>query len=151
MTNAEARFNNSLRPRKPEGSLGRTAQDGHLVSHTAPELCKPVFTASGFIPGVSPHVMHALNVINTALGVLLLELRCPALKYTCSIRIYALYGAFCYQSCMLALTQSSHDFMFCARPFAANAAHLTETRPRAHNDFKHRMLWRRRKKRTVWF
>ena len=37
--NAEARFNNSLRPRKPEGSLGRTAQDGHLDSHTAPELC----------------------------------------------------------------------------------------------------------------
>ena len=41
MTNAEARFNNSLRPRKPEGSLGRTAQDGHLDSHTAPELCVP--------------------------------------------------------------------------------------------------------------
>ena len=39
MTNAEARFNNSLRPRKPEGSLGRPAQDGHLDSHTAPELC----------------------------------------------------------------------------------------------------------------
>ena len=38
MTNAEARFNNSLRPRKPEGSLGRTAQDVHLDSHTAPEL-----------------------------------------------------------------------------------------------------------------
>ena len=28
----------SLRPRKPEGSLGRTAQDVHLDSHTAPEL-----------------------------------------------------------------------------------------------------------------
>ena len=27
MSNAEARFNKSLRPRKPEGSLGRTAQD----------------------------------------------------------------------------------------------------------------------------
>ena len=40
MTNAEARFNKSLRPRKPEGSLGRTAQDGHLDSHTAPELCQ---------------------------------------------------------------------------------------------------------------
>ena len=39
MTNAEAWFNNSLRPRKPEGSLGRTAQDGHLDCHTAPELC----------------------------------------------------------------------------------------------------------------
>ena len=37
-TNAEAWFNKSLRPRKPEGSLGRTAQDGHLDSHTAPEL-----------------------------------------------------------------------------------------------------------------
>ena len=38
MTNAEARFNKFLRPRKPEGSLGRTAQDVHLDSHTAPEL-----------------------------------------------------------------------------------------------------------------
>ena len=37
-TNAEAGFNKSLRPRKPEGSLGRTAQDGHLDSHTASEL-----------------------------------------------------------------------------------------------------------------
>ena len=33
-----ARFNKSLRPWKPEGSLGRTAQDGNLDSHTAPEL-----------------------------------------------------------------------------------------------------------------
>ena len=42
-TNAEAgRFNNSLRPRKPEGSLGRTAQDVHLNSHTAPELSPAV-------------------------------------------------------------------------------------------------------------
>ena len=38
MTNAEARFSKSLRPQKPEGSLGRTAQDVHLDSHTAPEL-----------------------------------------------------------------------------------------------------------------
>ena len=38
MTNAEARFSNSLRPRKPEGSLGRTAQDVHLDSHIAPDL-----------------------------------------------------------------------------------------------------------------
>ena len=38
MTNAEARCNKSLRPQKPEGSLGRTAQDVHLDSHTAPEL-----------------------------------------------------------------------------------------------------------------
>ena len=38
VTNAEARFNNSLRPQKPEGSLGRTGQDGHLDSRTAPEL-----------------------------------------------------------------------------------------------------------------
>ena len=38
MTNAEARCNNSLSPRKPEGSLRRTAQDGHLDCDTAPEL-----------------------------------------------------------------------------------------------------------------
>ena len=37
---SEAWFNKSLRPRKPEGSFGRTAQDGHLDSHTAPELCR---------------------------------------------------------------------------------------------------------------
>ena len=46
MTNAEARFNKSLRPRKPEGSLGRTAQDVHLDSHTAPELCALVLNKS---------------------------------------------------------------------------------------------------------
>ena len=39
MTNAEAWFSISVRPQKPEGSLGRTAQDGHLDSHTDPELC----------------------------------------------------------------------------------------------------------------
>ena len=39
MTNAEAWFNIALRPRKPDASLGRTAQDGHRDSHTAPELC----------------------------------------------------------------------------------------------------------------
>ena len=36
--NAEAWFNIALSPRKLVGSLGRTAQDGHLNSHTAPEL-----------------------------------------------------------------------------------------------------------------
>ena len=41
VTNAEARCNKSLRPRKPQGSLGRTAQDVHLDSNTAPELWKP--------------------------------------------------------------------------------------------------------------
>ena len=32
--NAEARFNVALRPRKPEGALGRPAQDGHLDSQS---------------------------------------------------------------------------------------------------------------------
>ena len=39
MTSAEALFNIALGPGKPEGSLGRTAQDVHLDSHTAPKLC----------------------------------------------------------------------------------------------------------------
>ena len=39
VTNAEALVNIALRPRKPEGSLGRTAQDAcHFDFHTAPEL-----------------------------------------------------------------------------------------------------------------
>ena len=50
MASAEARFSNSLRPRKPEGSLGRTAQDVHLDSHTAPEL----FTRFGFYVALRP-------------------------------------------------------------------------------------------------
>ena len=33
-------FSIALHPWKPEGSLGQTAQDSHLNSHTAPELCK---------------------------------------------------------------------------------------------------------------
>ena len=50
MTNAEAWFNIALRPRKPEGSLGRTAQDGHLDSHTAPEqLILPHESDASFI------------------------------------------------------------------------------------------------------
>ena len=31
-TNAEACFNIALRPRKPEGSLGRTSQDGSTLT-----------------------------------------------------------------------------------------------------------------------
>ena len=52
VTNAEAWFNIALRPRKPEGSLGQTAQDGHLDSHTAPELCwGHDLKVVGLIPG----------------------------------------------------------------------------------------------------
>ena len=51
---SEARFNKihirkvyaCLAVRKPEGSLGRTAQDVHLDSHTAPELCKLFYGSS---------------------------------------------------------------------------------------------------------
>ena len=62
MTNAEAWFNISLRPWKTEGSLGRTAQDGHLDSHTAPELCVEdvplvefMYLAYARLPGNSCH------------------------------------------------------------------------------------------------
>ena len=63
MTNAEARFNNSLRPRKPEGSLGRTAQDGHLDSHTAPELCKLPPTQKAPLNGSAPPHYTATRVL----------------------------------------------------------------------------------------
>ena len=38
---------------EPEGSLGRTAQDGHLDSHTAPELCKMALIAARLNAGVT--------------------------------------------------------------------------------------------------
>ena len=49
MTNAEARCNKSLRPRKPEGSLGRTAQDG-LNYETSPFYTFYLFI---FLPGAN--------------------------------------------------------------------------------------------------
>ena len=55
MTNAEAWFNIALRPRKLEGSLGGTAQDGHLDSHTDPELRTRRFVRS--------FVLFLLNVL----------------------------------------------------------------------------------------
>ena len=64
MTSAEARFSNSLRPRKPEGSLGRTAQDGHLDSHTAPELCPVLARIARDIPTLPnrAQLSHATNL-----------------------------------------------------------------------------------------
>ena len=53
MTNAEARFNKSLCPWKPEGSLGQTAQDIHLDSHTAPELWLYFFFYMSFLYSTS--------------------------------------------------------------------------------------------------
>ena len=66
MTNAEARFNKSLRPRKPEGSLGRTAQDVHLDSHTAPELWLNNNNNNSYIAlyPVNIYKLAALYIIN---------------------------------------------------------------------------------------
>ena len=65
MTNAEARFNKSLRPRKPEGSLGRTAQDSHLNSHTAPELCQKQNNNKKQIYIVPPSTRHPHGILGT--------------------------------------------------------------------------------------
>ena len=75
-------FNNSLRPRKPEGSLGRTAQDVHLDSHTAaPELwwCLlwRICIASLILKqnvGLSVSVAHDGNEYESALSFFLLFL-----------------------------------------------------------------------------
>ena len=79
MTNAEAWFNIALRPRKPEGSFGRTAQDGHLDSHTAPErgstsgqsliilyllACQVrVTVAAGDLPGLCCHCVRVMPLV----------------------------------------------------------------------------------------
>ena len=68
VTNAEARFNKSLRPRKPEGSLGRTAQDGHLDSHTAPELCKNYNLLTFYLKSFHMSDIRLINVHKEAKG-----------------------------------------------------------------------------------
>ena len=61
-------FNKSLRARKSEGSLGRPAQDGHLDSHTAPELwvclihCDLLNTVSWL--GVKHQLTYLLNTVH---------------------------------------------------------------------------------------
>ena len=71
MTSAEARFNKSLRPRKPEGSLGQAAQDVHIDSHTAPELCHHIFNFITiiYIQTISPKkgVLKESNELFTAI------------------------------------------------------------------------------------
>ena len=56
MTNAEARFNKSLRPRKPEGTLGRTAQD--VVTLT--QLLNYVIVC---VPGHDPSTFSFLSFL----------------------------------------------------------------------------------------
>ena len=87
MTNAEARFNKSLRPRKPEGSLGRTAQDVHLDSHSAPEL-STVNDVLFSYKGYSQHstmirfVNHLILVAKMCVGIF---------KYSTSLEIKFLF------------------------------------------------------------
>ena len=67
-------FNIALRPRKPEGSLGRTAQDGHLDSYTAPELydsCVCAFLSLYAPPNGQPHTVFG-GVISACGGWVLL-------------------------------------------------------------------------------
>ena len=77
MTNAEAWFNKSLRPRKPEGSLGRTAQDGHLDSHTAPELCVDRQNDSAINSWATDRVCILLFYVKVQTKVIMASTLCP--------------------------------------------------------------------------
>ena len=81
MTNAEARCNKSLRPRKPEGSLGRTAQDVHLDSHTAPELCSVRQSSVLYIPNTGEEIQ--CFVLNTDR-----EMQCPYFEKEKQLDLY---------------------------------------------------------------
>ena len=48
-----------------KGSLGRTAQDGHLDSHTAPELGKAKYNLSALINGPGPAYLSELLHVYT--------------------------------------------------------------------------------------
>ena len=69
MANAEAWFSIALRPRKPEGSLGRTAQDGHLDSHTAPELYESCPAARVCVQAISFFFSFSFSVFSTSLSI----------------------------------------------------------------------------------
>ena len=69
MANAEAWFSIALRPRKPEGSLGRTAQDGHLDSHTAPELYESCPTARACVQAISFIYLFYFLFFSTSLSI----------------------------------------------------------------------------------
>ena len=73
MTTAEARFNNFLRPRKPEGSLGR-AQDVHLDSNTAPELSPQPVSRSSFcyLDGSTGRSLSQVPFLFTSPGICIL-------------------------------------------------------------------------------
>ena len=86
MTNAEARFNKALRPRKPEGSLGRTAQDVHLDSHTAPELC------------VSVDVKQHVYILACLLDYLLTYLHCTPVAAV-HLRGFQQWSLSCHEHC----------------------------------------------------
>ena len=97
-TNAEAWFNIALRPRKPEGSLGRTAQDGHLDSHTAPELWSrlppPIFLSGNMYRSwQTTHVQFPIyptwegHALQTAMA-LQNKSRCGAKKMQCGYQFH---------------------------------------------------------------
>ena len=87
MTNAEARFNNSLRPRKPEGSLGRTAQDVHLDSHTAPELS----TVNDVLFGYKGHSQHSTMIRFVNHLILVAKMCVGIFKYSTPLEIKFLF------------------------------------------------------------
>ena len=77
MTNAEAWFSIALRPQKPEGSLGRTAQDGHLDSHVAPELRRQCRGISYLCTGTCPCPPKGLDIKTPLKGHFLPQYTCP--------------------------------------------------------------------------
>ena len=90
MTNAEARFNKSLRPRKPEGSLGRTAQDVHFDSHTAPELRSHVYVGALALGCFYSHISTGTfqRALTASLGQLRGDKECPFSGVTKSGRVW---------------------------------------------------------------
>ena len=67
MTNAKAWFNIALRPQKPEGSLEQTAQDGHLDSHTAPELWGNDVLSTQLYNYIVHHTIHRIRTVSEGL------------------------------------------------------------------------------------
>ena len=70
-SSALAWFSVALHPRKPEGSLGWTARDGHLDSHTASELWQGCTSGGVYVPCVYTHARWELPEVTQVFVVVL--------------------------------------------------------------------------------
>ena len=142
-------FSKSLCPRKPEGSLGRTAQVGHLDSHTAPELwCSAVVPCSIYAKSASVRHRIRLDLIRhrrAQLFVSLVSRQELRLAIQCRWHHWALPAVVASHDHHVLRTLTSHkvSHWHCDKPFQALAYDILPSRKVPESDARSEPL-------TLW-